>query len=250
MVNLVTQNMSRVCSKVNCMHNYFTSMLNSLCNVLSFKNKASMVPLLINQYKLNDLFPGVEKCIAKKIKFEQDYGMMLDVELEALCRVVSFIQPRHVFEIGTFLGGTTLNLAANSTAKVHTLDLGQHEASSRKGRNDYNPMSDVYPIEPGIRFKDSSYEDRIIQHIGDSMHFDFSKFHKQIDFVFVDGCHKYEYILSDSKNALDMVSENGVIAWHDYADYEPGVVQALHELKSQIPLKHLEGTSLVFYSRA
>lgn len=36
------------------------------------------------------------------------------------------------------------------------------------------------------------------------------------DFVFIDGCHFYEYVLNDIKNWLPLVRKGGVIAGHDY----------------------------------
>ncbi len=70
-----------------------------------------------------------------------------------------------------------------------------------------------------------------------------------MDLVFVDGCHHYEFVLCDSQNALNMISPDGVVIWHDYASYEPGVVRALNELAKVVPLVHIAGTSLVIHQR-
>ena len=65
----------------------------------------------------------------------------------------------------------------------------------------------------------------------------------------MDGCHHYEFVLADSQNALKMMSPEGVVIWHDYASFAPGVVQVLNELSKVVPLVHIAGTSLVIYQR-
>ena len=71
------------------------------------------------------------------------------------------------------------------------------------------------------------YANRIHQLFGDSQTYDFTPYYGSVDLVFVDGCHHYEFVLRDSQNALKMMSPDGVVIWHDYASYAPGVVQAL-----------------------
>jgi len=36
------------------------------------------------------------------------------------------------------------------------------------------------------------------------------------DFIFVDGSHRVEDVIKDSRLALELVSDNGIIVWHDY----------------------------------
>ena len=150
-----------------------------------------------------------------------------------------------IFEIGTYLGGTTLQLAANSKAKIYTLDLPPlgHRAYVQPEARDSE--LDVYTDRPGVRFQGSPYEERIFQLFGDSQAYDFKPYYGGVDLVFVDGCHHNEFVLVDSQNALNMMSAGGIVVWHDYAPYAPGVVQVLNELGKQIPLAHIAGTSLV-----
>lgn len=66
--------------------------------------------------------------------------------------------------------------------------------------------------------------------------------------MFVDGSHAYDYVLSDTDRALDLVDAGGIIVWHDYGVWE-GVTRALEEIEAQRRpgLKHIKGTSLVFW---
>lgn len=51
-----------------------------------------------------------------------------------------------------------------------------------------------------------------------------------LDFVFIDGNHTYEYVISDIREWLPKVAEGGVIAGHDYKDKPNyGVIQAVKE---------------------
>jgi predicted O-methyltransferase YrrM len=170
-------------------------------------------------------------------------------ELMMLCRIVRYRKPSVVFEIGTYLGGTTLQVAANSRAKVYTLDLPPTGQKDYMESKIWDPELDVYPNQPGIRFRETSYKSRIHQLFGDSLSFDFRPYHGKVDLVFIDGSHHHEFVLSDSRNALKMVSPKGIVVWHDYASYAPGVVGVLEKLAKIIPLKHVAGTSLVVHQR-
>jgi hypothetical protein len=134
-------------------------------------------------------------------------------------------------------------MAANSTAKIYTLDLPPE--TGEKKRHVLDADRDVYPERSGAKFRETWYAQRIYQLFGDSQTFDFSPYYGRMDLVFVDACHHYEFVKTDSENAIKMMSPHAIILWHDYADYAPGVVQALNELSAKKQLFHLQGTSLV-----
>jgi hypothetical protein len=137
-------------------------------------------------------------------------------------------------------------MAANTKAKIYTLDLPPRDHKDYTQPKVWDPESDVYPDQPGVRFHGTPYERRIIQLFGNSQTFDFTPYYGVVDFIFVDGCHHYDFVVSDSKNALKMMSSGGIVVWHDYAPYSAGVLQGLNELSREVPLAHIHGTSLVF----
>ena len=159
-------------------------------------------------------------------------GNVTLTELVVLASIARKYKPRTIFEIGTFDGRTTINLAANSPdATVHTLDLppGHHT------RLEVKPGDDKYINKPasGARFRGTDCESRIVQHYGDSATFDFSPFEGQVDMVFVDGAHSYEYVKSDSQRALRLLrGGRGVILWHDYGTGE--VTEAIDDLRDTV----------------
>lgn len=161
------------------------------------------------------------------------------VSLPELCLLVHLLlrsNARTIFEIGTFVGRTTLNLALNSRkeARIYTLDFPA-------GRQD--------GYSAGSLFQRTPLKKKITQFFGESSSFDFSKFFGAIDFIFIDASHTYEHALSDSLNALRMLrAGRGTIVWHDYG--WQGVAPALNKLfredKRLAGMRHIEGTSLVF----
>ena len=162
----------------------------------------------------------------------------------------------NLFEIGTFDGRTTLNLALNAPAQcmIHTLDLPpdldtafslaageRYVANKPKPGTRYEACRETYPAAVG----------RIHQLLGDSGTFDYTPYRDSCSLVFVDGAHSYDYAISDTRAAMEMVERDGVVVWHDYGVWE-GVTKALEELEQRkaYGLRSISGTSLVFWKKA
>ncbi|MGE4265199.1 MAG: class I SAM-dependent methyltransferase [Desulfovibrio sp.] len=202
---------------------------------------------MVEKKPLSQLLPATETAPLTLLDWRQSYGGILLEEMAALLRVARVINPSLVFEIGTFLGETTLQLAANTRAEVHTLDLPPAGHPDHQPTRPDDPELDVYPEVPGQRFAGYAEAARITQHFADSRRFDYSPFARRAQLVFVDGCHHEEFAASDSEKALGMLAPGGAVLWHDYADYAPGVMRALDALSARVPLWHIAGTSLVLH---
>jgi predicted O-methyltransferase YrrM len=155
-------------------------------------------------------------------------------EVFALNVIAAAMAPKSIFEIGTFDGRTTLNLAANCPAdsKIVTLDLPAAKlGQTRFELEDYDKSYVIKPAS-GQRFHGKPEAEKITQIFGDSGTFDFAPYHNSFDFIFIDGSHAYEYVLHDSHTALKLLrSKKGVIVWHDFGHpCWPGVLKALNEL--------------------
>lgn len=140
-------------------------------------------------------------------------------ELFALCWLAASRRPKRLFEIGTFDGRSTLNLASNTDpdAVVHTIDLPPGEGT-------FGQRTEV-----GCRFRGSEIESKIVQHFGNTREFDFSPYEASMDFVFVDASHAYEDVVADTDVAMRLIRPTtGIVVWHDYATFE-GVCRALDE---------------------
>ena len=183
-------------------------------------------------------------------------GNVTPTELMIIAAFVRQRQPGVCFEIGTFDGRTTENMAANQSAdgKCYTLDLppeGADKAALPLASGDKTYIDK--PVS-GARISAQTKSGKIIQLYGDSGTFDFSPYHGQVDLMFVDGAHSYEYVRSDTEAAWKMVTPGGLVLWHDYASrWFPGVTRALNELQARDPrfagLRHVENTALCFLVR-
>jgi len=52
---------------------------------------------------------------------------------------------------------------------------------------------------------------------------------KSLDFVFIDGSHKYEDVVADIKAWLPKIKKGGFLAGHDYVNTWPEVVRAVND---------------------
>ena len=161
-----------------------------------------------------------------------------------------------LFEIGTFDGRTTLNLAMNSPARcrVYTLDLPPQLDTAFPLAEGERHM--VEKPEPGSRYEKyraihPAAVGKIHQLLGDSAAFDYTPYANSCSLVFVDGSHAYDYAVSDTQAAMKMVKPGGAITWHDYGIWE-GVTRALEELDQRegYGLRNIRGTSLVYWRKA
>lgn len=198
---------------------------------------------------LHDLVSGSEAipiCFSHKVEPKSlPYG-----EAYALGAITASLRPRKVFEIGTFTGGGTIIMAqqAGPDCRIYTLDLPPEQTELHlRGLEEDPPEADTARI--GERFRGTQYETQITQLYGDSASFDFSPFRGEIDLVFVDGSHSYEYVKNDTRQALRMLSEHGVIIWDDCSPQYPGVMRALNDLGRSHPVYRLQSTRFALYMR-
>jgi predicted O-methyltransferase YrrM len=177
----------------------------------------------------------------------------LDVnELLFVCNCVALFAPRVVFEVGTFDGNTTLQIAANAppSTAVYTLDLPDDVKGNAVAKID--PYDAVYIDGKATlkrRYLDTPYGDRVVQKFGNSLEVDFAEVldGKKADLVLIDAGHSYECVRNDSEKALRLLSPGGLVIWDDYSANWPGVYDYLNELGRELALLHVADTQLVVY---
>lgn len=181
-------------------------------------------------------------------------GNVTLLELMVITNLIRQYKPKMLFEIGTFDGRTTLNMAANcsSGSRVYTLDLPKADLSSTGLTLDSGDAAYIDKEMSGARYLGTEYEGKITQLYGDSAKFDFSQWYGSIDFIFIDGSHAYDYVLNDTKEAFKLLNNKSqkVILWHDYDGAWAGVTKALNELyftdRKFADLRHVKGTTLAY----
>ena len=203
--------------------------------------------------RIETLFP--EPLAARTIFPTEEDGNVSALELAVLNELVRVRRPRRIFEIGTFNGRTTANLALNSPpdAVVYTLDLPPSDRPKTAGRLASGDEQYAAKDVVGHLFAEADFDGRekIRQLFGDSARFDFTPYEGSVDFVFVDGSHHADYVRNDTEVALRLIgTSGGMIVWHDYANpHWPGVTTTLNALADCLEgLRHIDGTTLVLYA--
>ncbi len=227
--------------------------LSQICSHFGCRDKRSypLLPIVgVSQIVPENLLVEVRE------SFEVDGNISL-AEIVLISKIIKVHNPRKLFEIGTFDGRTTLNMAANCSkeAKVYTLDLPKEKSSTTQLPIDSGEQKYIEKENSGSRYLGTDCEAKITQLYGDSATFDFSPFLDTMDFVFIDGAHSYEYVLNDSKQALKLLKgKKGLILWHDYDKiWWEGVTIALDQLylagNEFKDIRRIDGTSLVYLIR-
>ncbi len=201
-----------------------------LCHHFGYRHESRETPELPT-VDLAQLVPGDSTIDVRAIDAVD--GNVSERELIAICRLVRAVEPKTLFEFGTFDGRTTLNMAVNAArdATVYTLDLPRSEIPSAASRIHAHEV--VYADKPqsGERYRGTDAESSIIQWYGDSGSFDLAPYYGAIDFVFIDASHTFEYVVNDSLHAVRMLNpKGGMVVWHDYGRWD-GVTAALNQLR-------------------
>jgi len=185
------------------------------------------------------------------VEIDKAQGNVSFAEVVILAKIAGGVEPgSEIVEIGTFDGRTTLNMAMNSPSNcpIFTLDLPQGDDTAFDVEEGEKSFIDK-PVS-GARFINSDKEEatKITQMFGDSATFDFSDHFGKAGLFFVDGSHAYDYAKIDTATAMKVIRPGGTIIWHDYGVWE-GVTKALDEIEAeqQLGLRHIRGTSLVFW---
>jgi len=193
-----------------------------------------------------DIVPPDTRIVMKNMVTRD--GNVAPFELMCISLLCSYFKPKRIFEIGTFDGNTTLQLALNSPgdSEIYTMDLPY---DMEQGKFNLQAADLKYVIERkklGLKYQESGGFDNIKQIFADSAQYDFSRL-AGVDFVFIDGCHSYDYVKNDTEKVFKILNQPGIVLWHDYSFHWPGVWKYLHEISRCLPVVNLKGTSLALY---
>lgn len=184
------------------------------------------------------IFELVEKCYQPIPTFtlpipSSIIGSVTTLEASLISSLIFLKRPQVIFEFGTFFGYTTSILLRNSSpnCKVFSIDLPKTAKSigsaSEKFNWDLIQSNDAYndayltdlALKSGERYLLSSTdEDRLLLIKQDSMQFNPEEFGliENTDLIFLDGGHTNDIVRSDTNNSLKMLSDDGILVWHDY----------------------------------
>jgi len=149
-----------------------------------------------------------------------------------LARIFRSLDPKNHLEFGTWEGfGATL-FCSNASGFVTTINLpdgekGEEEAASTYPSSYYPATREKFtgieasvPSDGGTSigwiYKYYGYESRVKQILADSTDLTAPDFDTKFESIFIDGAHDSASVIADTKLALELLSEGGVLIWHDF----------------------------------
>jgi hypothetical protein len=206
----------------------------------------------IRPYKIFTLLeaPVPERVVNVTLPSRRGTGGTSLLETMLIIAATRIVEARRVFEIGTFIGNNTMNMALNlpADAKVFTLDLDEQHSVGLEQLPEDAPLTKLHlASQSSLDFAGTPVAGKISTLIGNSTTFDFSAWKRSIDFLFIDGGHDFLTVKEDTENALKMVvlEKAACIMWHDYRSWEyPALTCYLDELSKEREIFHIEDTTL------
>ena len=206
----------------------------------------------IRPYKFFQLLEAAppQRVVQSTLPSRRGGGSLTLLEMNLVIAASRIVEPKQVFEFGTFLGSTTLNIALNipDDGTVFTLDMDDQHAQEAKQDVADAPLTEIHLASRSkLDFIGSPVESKIRMLTGDSTTFDFSSWQDSIELIFIDGGHDYPTVKSDTGNAFRIANRKraSCILWHDYLNRNySGLSYYLDELAKQERLVHIEDTML------
>lgn len=142
-----------------------------------------------------------------------------------------------------------MNLSANSPegSILYTVDLPENnfgidfiDVKSPHNNDTRNLTKIGHLIED-----EKNHKIQIIRE--DSSKLNFKESIGNVDLVFIDGCHQFEYVKMDSINSFEILNLNGFLIWHDYG-YVGDVSLFVDKWATQIKrkVKRIAGTRIAY----
>jgi len=180
-------------------------------------------PYAIDEPDLNKIFPGIKDIKTDPYNeghFEYVKGDMDVPNLKLITRIVKYLKPKIILEIGTFRGRTTYHLANYSDAQVFTIDIADLGTKVYSG-TDLKYHQDKKDV--GRTYKKTTFENRITQIISDSLSqeclekLDALLLGRKIDFALIDAGHDYDSVRHNFEElVLPRLADDGVVVFDDY----------------------------------
>ena len=161
--------------------------------------------------------------------FPEDVDGWLTVEEgKALAELA---RDKRVLEIGSYCGKSTICMARTAE---YVLSIDPHDG---RGTPEAKPTHQAFKYNLARHSVAGKVDSLIgtLENVGIKSYTDSAAF---FDLIFIDGAHDYASVASDITNALPLLSDDGILAFHDYrrhpgehdGRWDPGVTQAVDEL--------------------
>jgi predicted O-methyltransferase YrrM len=127
-------------------------------------------------------------------------------EMVTLAALVAITQPRNILEFGTCDGASTWHLWANAPgdARITTLDLPSGTKVEGSSDEALQGMTERPFLPRDARTRLIEIDSR-----------DWCPDVSAVEFCFIDAGHSYECVKNDTEKALSVMSQGGLLVWHD-----------------------------------
>lgn len=141
-------------------------------------------------------------------------------ELAALGGILGKLRPERALEIGTAFGGTLLFLAqlASPTATIASVDLPGGELGGYSNRRQWFYRRFARRRQRLHLLRGDSHSAAMLEEVKTVFE------GRPLDYLFIDGDHRYEGVKSDFERYGPLVRRGGLIAFHDIVTGPPGHV--------------------------
>ena len=160
-----------------------------------------------------------------------------------------------IFEFGTCSGKTAHVLALNAPegSLVYTLTIHPDQLAAMEFENGDDRLHQGRAAHESayvtFYYEGQPTAEKIRQIFSDSKVFDETPLKGTVDLVFIDGAHTRTYVENDTNKAMAMLTDRGIILWHDYKPDAPDVFAYLNKLSETLPLVHIKDTDIVMYRK-
>jgi predicted O-methyltransferase YrrM len=153
-----------------------------------------------------------------------------------LLKILVCSRPTTLLEVGSYRGYTALLMAKHMRTDATLVTVDQ---DSRHGE----------------AYRGTELADNIERRVGTTGHGVLGDPAESYDFIFLDAGHKYHEVKHDTELLLPLLTQDGFILWHDYANWGffngiNGVPEYLHELAQDRPVAQVSGTGMAMHSPA
>lgn len=158
-------------------------------------------------------------------------------DVAVLLKIAVCTKPKKLLEVGSFRGYTALYLAQHISSDAKIVAVDRY-------------------AEHGEAYLHTHWASMIERRVGETKTSMFAQDALgSYDFIFIDADHSYTGVKHDTELVLPLVSPNGYILWHDYANWgyfdgKNGVPEYLKQLSEKLPIAHILGSDVAIYSPA
>jgi predicted O-methyltransferase YrrM len=147
--------------------------------------------------------------------YEDIHGGVCPGERRAIYHLIAFFKPRHLLEIGTHVGASTLVIAqslASHCAAESELITGDILDVNEPQQGAFSKLGVLSPLNALRKLR---LEDRVRFEVKPAQQL-MATLSQKMDFIFLDGDHSAKAVYEELSAALDLLSANGVILLHDF----------------------------------